>query len=127
MNEYSKVVAHVDGLDANSIYMVKAYAIVNGVTYYGSETTFQTVLEGVNDFAASLKLYPNPTSSVLNIEGEGINSVEVFNVVGQHVASMSSDGNKVQINTESLNAGVYFVRILANDGNMVNRTFTVVR
>jgi hypothetical protein len=81
----------------------------------------------VNDFAASLKLYPNPTSSVLNIEGEGINSVEVFNVVGQHVASMSSDGNKAQINTESLNAGVYFVRILANDGNMVNRTFTVVR
>ena len=127
LNEYSKVVAHVDGLDANSIYMVKAYAIVNGVTYYGSETTFQTVLEGVNDFAASLKLYPNPTSSVLNIEGEGINSVEVFNVVGQHVASMSSDGNKAQINTESLNAGVYFVRILANDGNMVNRTFTVVR
>ncbi len=127
LNEYNKVVAHVDGLDANSIYMVKAYAIVNGVTYYGSETTFQTVLEGVNDFAASLKLYPNPTSSVLNIEGEGINSVEVFNVVGQHVASMSSDGNKAQINTESLNAGVYFVRILANDGNMVNRTFTVVR
>lgn len=127
LNEFSRIFAHVDGLDANSIYMVKAYAIVNGETYYGSETTFQTVLEGVNDFAASLKLYPNPTSSVLNIEGEGINSVEVFNAVGQHVASISIDGDKAQINTESLNAGVYFVRILANDGNMVNRTFTVVR
>ncbi len=127
LNEFGLIFAMTDELEMSSIYMVKAYAIVNGQTYYGPETTFQTWTEGVEELGNTLKLYPNPTSGVLNIEGEGMVSFEVYNTVGQRVMTQEVNGNAAQVNTESLNNGIYFLRILANDGNVLNRTFSVAR
>ena len=127
LNEFRKILGSTDELEASSIYMVRAYAIVNGETYYGVETTFQTWTEGVNELGQDLKIYPNPTSGVLNIQGEGVNFVEVYNTVGQRVMMQNVDGNKAQVNTESLNSGMYIIRIYANDGSMLNRTFSVAR
>ena len=127
LNEFRKILGSTDELEASSIYMVRAYAIVNGETYYGVETTFQTWTEGVNELGQDLKIYPNPTSGVLNIQGEGVNFVEVYNTVGQRVMMQNVDGNKAQVNTESLNSGMYIIRIYTNDGSMLNRTFSVAR
>ena len=54
-------------------------------------------------------------------------SVEVYNTVGQRVMTQVVNGNGIQLNTESLNNGIYFLRIQANDGNVLNRTFSVAR
>lgn len=127
LNEFSKIMATVDDLEHTSIYMVKAYAIINGDTYYGPETTFNTWTWGVDELEQTLKIYPNPTSEMLNVQAEGMTRVEVYNALGQQLLSQRADGNTVQINTESLNGGVYFLRIYANDGSMLNRTFSVTR
>jgi len=127
LNEFQMILGQTDELEHTSIYVVKAYAVVNGETYYGAETTFQTWTEGVAELEQSLKLYPNPTTGVLNIQGEGIVGVEVYNTVGQRVMTQTVDGNSTQLNTESLNNGIYFLRIQANDGNVLNRTFSVAR
>ena len=127
LNEFQKILGSTDELEPTSIYMVKAYAIVNGYTFYGAETTFQTWTEGVDELGNSLKVYPNPTTNMLNVEGESMVSVEVYNTVGQRVMTQDVNGNKTQINTESLNNGIYFLRIFANDGNVLNRTFSVAR
>ena len=126
-NELQNSIGCTDDLDMSSIYMVRAYAVVNGQNYYGPETTFQTWMENVDELENSLKLYPNPTTNVLNVEGEGMRSIEVYNAVGQRVMKQEVNGNKAQVNTESLNNGVYFIRIVANDGAMLNRTFSVAR
>ena len=127
LNEFSNIVGFTDDLEHSTIYMVKAYAIINGQTFYGAETTFQTWMEGVDELSQTLKLYPNPTSNVLNIEGEGMSSFEVYNAVGQRVLTQEVNGNKAQVNTASLNSGIYFIRIYAIDGAMLNRTFSVTR
>ena len=127
LNEFQMILGSTDDLEMSTLYVVKAYAVVNGQTFYGAETTFRTWTEGVNDLESSLKLYPNPTSDVLNIQGEGMVSVEVYNTVGQRVMTQEVNGNATQINTEGLNNGMYFLRILANDGNVLNRTFSVAR
>lgn len=126
-NEFQKILATVDDLELSCVYMVKAYAIVNGQTYYGPEATFQTFPDGLNELESSLKLYPNPASSVLNVVGEGMTHVEIYNSVGQRVMTKEVGGNEAQINIESLNNGMYVVRIYANDGAMLNRTLSVVR
>jgi hypothetical protein len=126
-NEFQNILGFTDDLEMSSIYMVKAYAVVNGQTYYGPETTFQTWMENVDEFENSLKLYPNPTVNVLNVEGEGMRSIEVYNAVGQCLMKLEVNGNKAQVNTESLNNGMYFIRVIANDGAMLNRTFSVAR
>jgi len=127
LNEFKKILASVDDLEHSSIYMVKAYAIVNGMTFYGPETTFQTWMEDVDELSQTLKIYPNPTSSFLNIEGEGMSSIEVYNTIGQRVMKQDVSGNSIQINTEALNNGIYYVRIHANDGAVLNRSFSVAR
>ena len=127
LNEFQKILGSTDELEHTSIYVVKAYAIVNVYTFYGAETTFQTWTEGVDELGNSLKVYPNPTANMLNVEGEGMRSLEVYNTIGQRVMTMEVNGNKAQINTESLNNGIYFLRINANDGNVLNRTFSVAR
>lgn len=126
-NEFQNILGYTDDLEHSTIYMVKAYAIVNGYTFYGPETTFQTWMEGVDEQENNLKLYPNPTANMLNVESEGMTRVEVYNTVGQRVMTMEVNGNKTQINTESLNNGIYFLRVYANDGTMLNRTFSVAR
>lgn len=127
LNEFKKILGMTDELEPSSIYMVRAYAVVNGQTYYGSETTFQTWTEGIDELEQTLKIYPNPTSGLLNIQGEGLTNIEVYNAVGQRVMKQEVNGNAIQINTESLNAGIYFLRIVADDGSMLNRTFSVAR
>ena len=127
LNEFERILGSTDELEHTSIYMVKAYAVVNGETYYGAETTFQTWTEGVAELEESLKIYPNPTTGVLNVQGEGMTSIEVYNTVGQRVMSQVVDGNGIQLNTECLNNGIYFLRIHANDGAVLNRTFSVAR
>lgn len=127
LNEFHNILGFTDDLEMSSIYMVKAYAIVNGQTFYGAETTFQTWMEGVDELGQTLMLYPNPTSTVLNVKGEDMRSIEVYNMVGQRVMMQEVNGNEAQVNTESLNSGVYYIRIHANDGTVLNRTFSVAR
>ena len=127
LNEFGRILGSTDELEHTSIYMVKAFAIVNGETYYGAETTFQTWTEGVAELEQSLKIYPNPTTGLLNVQGEGMTNVEVYNTVGQRVMTQVVNGNGIQLNTESLNNGIYFLRIQANDGAVLNRTFSVAR
>lgn len=127
LNEFHDILGFTDDLEMSTIYVVKAYAIVNGITFYGSETTFQTWMEGVGELGQTLKVYPNPTSSFLNIEGEGMTNVEVYNAMGQRVMMVETNDNAIQLNTANLSNGMYVVRIYANDGTVLNRTFSVAR
>lgn len=119
--------ATVTDLDASSIYMVKAFAVANGQTYYGNDITFNTWTLGVENFENSLKLYPNPASSKLNIEGNNIASVDVYNTIGQLVVSQEVSGNHVQISTSGMSEGIYFIRIHGENGNTVTKRFSVSR
>ena len=126
INEFRNILATVNNLEHTSTYTVKAYAIVNGETYLGAPTTFNTWTEGVNELESSLKLYPNPTSEVLNLVGEGMSKVEIYNAMGQCVIAEEVNG-QAAINTSALCNGIYFVRIFAQSGEMVTRNFSVVR
>ena len=127
INEFKNILATVNDLEHSSTYTVKAYAVVEGTTYYGAPTTFQTWMEGTNELDNSLKLYPNPTSAVLNIVGEGMNKVEIYNAMGQCVIAEEVNSGNAAINTSVLSNGIYFIRIYAQSGEMVVRNFSVVR
>lgn len=64
-----------------------------------------------NDFNQNnlkVAIYPNPVNDILNIDIENeIKSVEIYNIQGQKVMQ----SNAKQIETSSLNTGIYMVRI----------------
>lgn len=72
-----------------------------------------------NSFEFSqLKVYPNPTSTILSLENaEVISKVEISNISGQLLYSKNIDIKKVTLDFSIYNTGVYFVKIVANDKN----------
>lgn len=59
-----------------------------------------------------IKVYPNPTSSFINVVANNFQKVEIYNSVGQTVC-ISVDAN--QINVEKLSNGVYTLKIYADN------------
>ena len=69
---------------------------------------------------STLSMYPNPATNFLNISAQNtINSVEIFNILGQKVISMSVEDTSASINISNLNTGIYLIKYVIN-----NRTST---
>ena len=116
-------------LDENNVGWYKYYvtAIFNNSIYNtflcespGSDTVsihFPAVgIQEVN--SGSIMIYPNPANDVVNVKSDyNINRVEVLNFIGQTVYSQDAAGTKLmKINTNSLQAGVYFVKVTTPKG-----------
>ncbi len=83
--------------------------------------------DAVNEQAENgISIYPNPTTSHFTVEGEGMNHVRVFNLVGQKVYEMECQGESLDINLGNAETGVYMVRISTANGEVTKR-ITVIR
>jgi hypothetical protein len=60
------------------------------------------------------------------VEGQGLNRVTVYNLVGQMDYEMDCQGDSVDINLSNVETGVYMVRILTDNGDVTKR-ITVIR
>ena len=69
------------------------------------------------------KVYPNPANDRLYIEaGTEINEVVVYDIYGRRqVTETPSRQGNVAIDVENLKAGIYFVKINTEKGNIVKR------
>jgi hypothetical protein len=79
-------------------------------------------IESVGISDDSFVIYPNPTTSVLNISNNSnfnINNISVTDINGRIVKSQT--GSLTQINVSDLNAGVYFVTIEAAEGKTTKK------
>lgn len=66
--------------------------------------------------ATDIAIYPNPVKDRLTVKAESLQTVEVFNLMGQRVLSTTT----ATVDMGSLNQGIYFVRIAA-DGKTVTK------
>jgi photosystem II stability/assembly factor-like uncharacterized protein len=74
---------------------------------------------GVDEASAgSVKVYPNPVKDVLTVEANStIEMVQIFNMTGLQVISLSTDSKTVTINASQLNSGIYFVKVKTDNGS----------
>jgi len=70
----------------------------------------------------SIKLYPNPTSSLLNIENVKVGSVvQVISLNGSMVYTNVVNNDRCTIDMSRMNSGVYIVRMVEKEGASVFR------
>lgn len=106
--------------------------IVDGTVYYAVIVTPQgcrslptpiavNVTVGINDLdVANLKLYPNPTDSVINISyKETIDSIEVYSMTGQRLMVQDTISNNVTVDMTELPAGTYMVKISVGQNSQI--------
>ncbi len=65
---------------------------------------------------ANFRAYPNPVANVWNVSYDNtIDSIAVFNLLGQQVLTKAVNAKNAQIDLSSLTAGSYIVKLTSND------------
>ena len=77
-----------------------------------------SLTEGLEEAEATAfaTVHPNPTTGQVIITGKDLRTAEVFNTLGQCVATAMGEDETLQIDLSGLPAGVYFVNITDKDG-----------
>ena len=91
------------------------------VTYY---PTYVPQVKTLTD----IDLYPNPATSSVNVifdESLDVKTVAVYNIIGKMMSLYRVNGNSANISLENMNSGIYFLRLMKGQGDVVStRKFT---
>ena len=87
---------------------------VDDITFPGN-----TIILGVEsvDSDDEIAVYPNPANDVINVKGNDIQYVEIYNAIGLKVVSKNVNDSE-SINIADFANGIYFVRIIDKSGNI---------
>ena len=67
-----------------------------------------------------LRLYPNPTDGILNIESEGAMTISVINILGQKILETNATDNAT-IDLNGCESGIYMIKVETVNGIMVEK------
>lgn len=96
------------------VYGLKAggTTLFSGGTFGFSESnefSYEVTADVDENFGTGTSIYPNPTTGLMNIVGEGVQNVTIYNMAGQRVFEGQCDG-WLQIDMKRFGAGVYAVQ-----------------
>jgi hypothetical protein len=83
-----------------------------------------TSLNNIQGSSASMQFFPNPSSGVFTVTADKTNSsaMKIYNVAGELVYQSTITKNTV-VDISSAGKGIYFIKILNEDGEEVNGKF----
>jgi len=75
-----------------------------------------------------LLVYPNPSHDFITIESTlKCKEIVLFNKLGKLVLQQQVAGNRIQVNTSNLDAGVYMVQVVLESGEVISRKVVIYR
>ncbi|MBX3163289.1 MAG: T9SS type A sorting domain-containing protein [Bacteroidetes bacterium] len=100
-------------------YMITA-TDANGCISLGNIQQKVDACVGITELGAvsdELSVYPNPANSQITVElnNGAEKTVELFDLTGRVVLSGTTNNDKINLNIESLQNGVYFVKVKSNN------------
>jgi len=108
-------------------------------TGYVSQTGQEFVVDGANenvtvnleavvsinqDIVNNVNIYPNPVSSILNIESKDYSNLSIIDLTGKVVYQSNITNNITKVNVESLSKGLYVI-LLSNDENTFTKRLVI--
>ena len=146
-------IVSINGLAANECYLFRIYdSNNNGICctygngyYYLKDESGSRFIESDGQYGAGesrlfsihkhgdgldgadamgFKIYPNPANNRIYIDGEGVGAVEVYNSLGQRVATVEGT-EKTSVDVASFENGVYVVRVITNEGAVSTKKVTI--
>ena len=106
---------------------VQTFALPNGCD--SVVTLHLTITVGIDDRdLTGMEIFPNPTSTVLNIKGENMRKIWIYNADGKIVFVKEGNvGNLQRVDVSPFAAGQYIVKIELDNSRTVSRKFIVNR
>ena len=95
--------------------------IVDGDGEFGSMASHSFMIKKRPDAIAdntvsNLNIYPNPANSMIVVEGEDVEFVEIYNSLGQKMLTVEGASKMTTLDVASFDNGVYVVRVVNNEG-----------
>lgn len=110
------------------LYVEEAYAGASGYSTVFYNFSLNWLTDGNDPFdptgtaenqvvPGGLKMYPNPASSLVTIEAEGLQTINIYNALGQLVKTMPTKGaSEVRLDVSEWASGMYFVEGVDRNG-----------
>lgn len=87
-----------------------------------AETTFAELSNPISEFDNSVKVYPNPTNSFINISSEfGIESIQLYDIQGRILETHFETSTFTKIDISGKSNGIYFLKIKTDKGSKVEK------
>jgi len=84
--------------------------------YYFTGRTLPLLSSEENTIENPIDVFPNPVINILNIKGESMEKIEVFDVFGKQLSLNNPDqNNQTQLDMSAYSSGTYFIKISSND------------
>lgn len=104
-----------------------AISMINGSPFNGNKVgeltvTFKSSTLSIGEFQQeeNLKVFPNPSSGIINISSNNnLSTIQVYNILGSKVKDLNvANRNSIfQLNFSDLNKGVYLLKLNSSNGN----------
>ena len=110
-----------NALTENSTYFIQVANTPNNVATYGIEVVNMNTAKNEDITRSTFKYYPNPVNqNILYIEAEqAIETIEVYNMLGQTLIQQMPNTTKTDINMQNLAKGQYFVKVTVGNNSKV--------
>lgn len=69
----------------------------------------------------NIKIYPNPTRGTVNVEGDDLQSIEVYDNVSRRILSRQASSNHERFDLSNQPAGSYYIRVRTASGTVVQK------
>ena len=86
-----------------TIFIDTDFGVYTIALYY--ESTY-----GVEEQATDFSIAPVPANDFVNITGENLGKVSIYNAIGQRVEEFDTEGDNLRISATDYPNGIYFVR-----------------
>lgn len=118
-----------DGTIFNYTVAADGYQTISGTISQDLDVTKDKLIElsldvSTNidkDITSGIKVYPNPTTSLLNIAAPEGSQINVISIAGSKVRSLAANASVTQIEVSDLAKGIYLIEVISNGTKLVEK------
>lgn len=88
---------------------------------------FTSGIEENSELNNNLNFYPNPVQNNITIDAEGIKNITIYNQLGQPVLLQKYLSENSLINVEQLSTGMYFIKAVTSDNEVLFGKMEILR
>jgi len=112
---YGLSLLSLTGQTPGATILVRAFGY-NGSFGNYSISAYDASLGNGSFDSSNFTFYPNPVKDVLNLSySQNINKVQVINILGQEVKTVSMDATQAQVDMSNLPTGTYLVKVTSDN------------
>ena len=116
-----------DSVDVNNLTIVGM--VINQSTseiMNAKESDVILNTEQIQSVDNNIFIYPNPTSSLINVVNADNSTIEIYNINGQKIIEISNSSHLEKIDLSNYISGIYFVKVVSDKG-VITKKINIIK